>query len=274
MFDKLHWRYQPKRVSPYRDNTKQVIKKGLRPFWIVVFIIIAGIVYLLFGTRFFYINKINVQGTRYLEKQQIVDKVNALLQHRRWFIIPESNIFFTPVAQIQSDLTDIRLERISVTRSFPSTLNIQITEKQASAFWSSGNRWYELDKNGFIMSEVVKPSDNSVKITFANSLEPAEIGKQVIDPKLLEEALAIKANLPDLPVTALDVFVIDPANPYTISFRNKQGALIYFTTELSLQTQLQKLTIFNNDKNRTEAGWQDKIHYIDLRYGTTKVYYQ
>ncbi|PJE75785.1 hypothetical protein COV04_02475 [Candidatus Uhrbacteria bacterium CG10_big_fil_rev_8_21_14_0_10_48_11] len=272
---RFRWKFQPSPRAPYRAPAQKSTRRG-RPFPVksVLVVLLIGSFYLVFGTRTFAVTGVTVTGTRYLEKQQMIEKVDAILSENRWFFIPARNFFFVPTAQVSAALSNIRLERITVKKSFPNGLSITVVEKQPKAAWRAGDKWYELDKKGIIINQIVLPSTDALKVTFANSLETGAIGKQIIQPSLLNTVLAVNANLPDLPITKVSEYVIDTQNSYSIGLRDTQGITIYFSTELPLSIQTNKLSVFYAEKTRTEPDWLANIDYIDLRYGSTKVYYK
>src|SRR3989338_9810471 len=78
----------------------------------------------------FAIKTVNILGLKNIPEKEIRQLINKNLESRIWGILPAGNIFLFPKAQLTQDVSEKYIvEKISIDRQLPFTININIDEK-------------------------------------------------------------------------------------------------------------------------------------------------
>ena len=146
------------------------------------------------------------------------------------------------------------------------------------ALWLNRGYQYDLDLEGRIIGEngpvTDTQNDNSIKITNSASIQETRVGDRVISNHVLETIRSIYTKLPSQLGITFQLFDINEIEQGKIAVRTNKGWTIYFSTVADTVSELNKLTAFMLEKDRTDPRWRDNLNYIDLRFGNTRIYYK
>lgn len=237
-----------------KARRKRIIKRS-------IFILILTVVALgLFITKsnIFLIKNIEVSGNKLISKNLIVDKLQD---------IKGENIFFVKSNNIKTKLkSDPYINEISISRKFPSTLKVNVTEKNI-AYYVKSNYRYDIISSDFIFLEKLNnlKGKKLIEITGLNSGNET-LGSKYIDTKddtrledFLKELYKIKqANTTEHNITKVDV-------------SNLNSIIVYFgTTEIKVGNGEDLVKKMNDALNilsgLKEQKFDMKNGYIDVSF--------
>jgi len=236
-------------------------------------------VYFFIYSSIFDINRIIILGNATINAKIIEDIVDQIKKEKRWFIFPQKNILFFDDNFLKSELmNNIHLDSVQIKKRPWGTLYISISEKTAVALWLNRGRHYTLDKQGKIIDEIGSVSndqvDNFVKITNNSLIQETKIGERVMSDHVLETIKNINSKLPPQIGIKFNLFDISEAEQGKIIARTAENFAVYFSTIADVAPELNKLIAFVLEKDRVDRNWRDNISYIDLRFGSTRIYYK
>lgn len=252
---------------------KDMLSKLSPRFWLLLFlaiIVIILFIYLAGWSTLLSVKKFEVRGTNLIPGSSVEDIARQRLSLKRIFVLPENGLIFYNSNALVSELKErYPLEQVKVVKRLPSTVVVTITERTPAAIWFEADSYYEVDKEGWVLSLTEGPVEGLP--TLYNNGYPALDGKQV---KNKERFFTFSADLGTafsqrFPYIAIKQLVVDNELS-TIKLIPLKGAFIYFSTDDSVTTQLERLDLLLQSELK---GRFEKIRYIDLRFGD-KVYYQ
>lgn len=147
----------------------------------IFFALLLCLVLLITGFSFvispaFSVGNIVVEGNKYLT----VDEVYKIAG------VPDKiNIFRLNTNEIQARLyKDLRVEKAEITRVFPSTIAIQLTERKPVAYVACDYGFVELDKDGMVLAAYKTVRTIDVPMITGITLHDLYVGDQVEDAAL------------------------------------------------------------------------------------------
>ncbi len=153
---------------------------GISGLTIARIISFAGLVaalwvgYWLLTSPNFRISNVEVQGGRFLSSNEVIAAT----------AITDQNIFLLN----EADMAE-RVKKLSyvldarVSRSFPNSVTVEVTERHSMLNWQVGSTNYLVDNDGIVLESFVQLPNNAAKFTVVKSLDdkPLKIGDKV-DP--------------------------------------------------------------------------------------------
>lgn len=266
-------RYRHQQTDHSSSRVKQ--KENLASFIVPIAVILtmAGIFYLIFFSSLFKIINIEVLGNKYVDASIIQNTITQQQNSVRFWILPQSNILAFDELKATSNLIHPRIEQIEIEKSLPNTLRIVVAEKIGTAKYSWQGRWYEIDDSCVVIGEVGGPDTDSLIVSDSGRVAAPGLGSSVCEIESLIFVKSIDANIPqgfDIEIMRYDFGTI---NNYAIDAYTSDGWYLKFSTELSIQEQVDKLRLFMLAKS-SDAKWKNELTYIDLRFGDSRVYYR
>ncbi len=163
----------------------------------------VGAYIIVFQSDQFVLRNITVNDTQFIPKQEVIDKTNALLQDsflgipkNRYWTISESSV----TRQLKSGFANnFAAEDIQVTKKYPNTLQVQITERVPSVIWATRDaggvdHYYTIDHKGVVTAETTNKNEVDTKLPqiFDKNRAQLGIGWQIIHPDYLSDLMAVK----------------------------------------------------------------------------------
>lgn len=188
----------PKYANPYfpklKPSAQRVatswLKKEGWAWGIASVLLVGGLGFFLLQHSFFQINSIDVQGTQRISADEVKKITQGVLDQKILWSIPESSYWVLRPRVVEDALRNqltqrLALGEIKITKHFPHTLTIQITERIPSMNWVSGEIWYVLDPNGVILQAYAKSEDVDHALPTIVDLNqtPVQAKQQVVRPE-------------------------------------------------------------------------------------------
>jgi len=203
---KQRWQnpYFPKEQVP--KDPKEKLKKWFwyKDGWVylgILLLLVGSMGYLIFGTKYFFIKNVVVNGNKNLTVDEINNTLNSYLNSKFLFLFPHNNfLFFSPdrgVEQVRNNVSNkFALESVGIKKKWPNTIEINISERVPGLVWIANNEYYYLDLEGLATQKIAKLDDinsNFPKITDQNN-NKVELNKQVISQNIINYILNLEKN--------------------------------------------------------------------------------
>jgi cell division septal protein FtsQ len=235
-------------------------------------------IYVVFFSPFLELNNIEIEGNKEIASGEILDKVEGISGQNFMRLIPRDNYLLLPQSKIEEGLKNEfkKISSVQVSKKFPSTLSIQITERKALLVWCAGEDCYIVDENGiaYAKADFESPEilqNNLVRI-IDQSARPISLGQAVVDSDYVNFAMGIRDALKQQ--TGLEVngqYQTPSRMAEELDVATTDGTNIFFSTQFPLDEAVGALgavlkkQIKDSDKNN--------LDYVDLR-SENKVFYK
>ncbi len=239
-----------------RAKRKRLIKKSI---FIVILILIAGGL-IVTKSNLFLVKNIKVNGQNLVTKDLIDEKLQS---------IKGENIFFIKSSEVEKTLkSDPYVNSISLKRHFPSTLEVNVKEKNIGYYVKYGDEYDVISSDLVLIEKVDKLKGNGLIEIKGLKSEGRKIGEKYVDTKddkrlenFLETLYEIKnANTTKNKITMVDVANINNIVIYFNNVKVKVGNGNDLIKKINTA-----LNILEDKKLNLKKG------YIDLSFDGTPV---
>jgi cell division septal protein FtsQ len=278
--------YNPnKYANPFFRKSKSWFSFRLRfnkNFYLTIFlalIILGSIIWLLFFTNIFNIKAVEIQGASRISKNDIESLVwqeanNKIFKIGEWSFGSEEKLFlFNKEALSKKINENFYLDSMVINKKIPSTLVINLVEKQYSMVWQEGDDgFYFIDNTGLVIKETLPEEIRANNYPVIINKGGARLADKKIDinQNTLDDINAIFKNLKAGELHfIIDNFILDD-DTGTIKMKIKEGPIVYFSAKNDINQQINKFIVVMKEKIKSDFS---KKKYIDLRYGDM-VYFQ
>lgn len=229
---------------------------------IAVVLVIGGLLYLIFGTKIFILDQLQVEGQHLVKQEEIVNtlfpngfsKVNALT----FMDGRAERKLTTKIPQIQSVTFNKNI--------FSKALTVRVIEHETSIIWVTGGERYLVNRNGVAYE---RAPENSPLLPVEDLKNiPISLNQQVVAPVFIDFVSSFVANLPRRTNISVRRIVI-PETTFEVEMETEEGWKIILDTTGSYEEQLNNLVRVLRELN-PESPIRE---YVDLRIGK-KVFYK
>ncbi len=244
-------------------------------FWaylFTLFIVLSGAGWALFFSPFFVISQVDVTGTDEVRAREIEDIFWQQTDLNRLYFLSQTRLPLFDSNYLQSKILErYNLEKVSIKKKIPSSIVIQVTEKEPAAVWFEMDTYYIIDDEGYMLRIVPGVIAGLPTIYNNADLQYDEQSKRIFNQTgVITVARDIQSQL-EGSLSYLSVHQMTvPQEKNTLTLILKDGPLIYLSTNQPLPIQLEHLTTLHNTELKNQ--WS-KLDYIDLRFGD-KLYYK
>src|SRR3989344_2360847 len=263
-------------------QAKYLAKKRKRIFlrfflWLtLVLAVVAGIIYLLFFSKVFYVREVSIANRSFIPNQEIKQMIDDFLGQKKFFISGFSSLIFIESDKIQSLITEAfpQAENVVVEKKYPHTVKVSLDGKTALGIWcfgekSSGGCFY-FDKNG-IAFETSADSDGPLLLRVEDEKSQFEkLGQAVTDKEPLAFILSIRPELEKIKIDIKKI-TIPLDEDFRVDAETTEGWKIYFSVRDDLKSQVNSLNVFLAQKISSEK--RSILQYIDVRI-PNRAYYK
>ena len=260
--------YQAKKLKNpfYRKRNETGKRAGL---WLIGGLIVSvALIWFFLATPFYVLKNIEISGLERLNNNELSDIIEIKKNESVFLIFKQSNFFlFDREELIEEVMAKYNFSLVSVKKSLPDTLKIELSERPYSFIFEEGSDLFYASKDGYIIKdEPVSDGDKSKYFILENRSSIVSINSKLkinLKAQYLDFVFAVKNNL-DLHQDLLaEKFIIDQElNSLIVDF--KEGPIVYFNTQNDPKQQVDDLALVKREKIRDNF---NIINYIDLRYG-------
>ncbi|MFA6389334.1 MAG: hypothetical protein WCW77_02020, partial [Patescibacteria group bacterium] len=222
----------------------------------LVLFLMAGLIWILFFSKLFLINSLEIQGQPEEIKKAIEEKAWQETKKRRFLFFTEANLFIFDKNRLADSLkTDYAFDQLMINKSLFHKIKIEFHQKDFSLVWKEGDKYYFIDDKGVILKEAdplnIK-TDNFPIIE--NQGEPLAENKKIGDELSRLDYTrnlfaAIKSNKDQ--EIKIEKFVIDK-DAQTVKLLVNSGPQILFSIEAGMDGQLTRLFSLIKEKLKDE----------------------
>lgn len=232
---------------------------------------IFGIIGTLLYHPFFDVRIIHIKGNQKISTQNIQDIVQSVLDERQLMILKEKNFFILHSDLISQELKKHYVfEKISISKSPFSVLNIEILERMPVVIVKSGNTMYYADKDGKSLGYAdAQEADNTNFLNrlpqiWLNQEKSFALNDQIVSPATLQFIISLFKMIPDRTGIVLQGAILQDEEGRLPHIVTSEGWQIYVDRQNDWEKQVTVLKNILNIKfkNNNRAGLQ----YIDVRY--------
>jgi cell division septal protein FtsQ len=144
-------------LSPKRKRKKK-LKLERKTYSVLgsVFVVLAGLAFLFFGSGVFKVESIDVQGANTVKVESLKEVVNSYLDQGE-FVKKRNNIFLVRLGDLREDILEQipKLKEVELKRNLFNGLLINITEKEPRGIYCTDDCYY-FDQQGIIYEPAPK----------------------------------------------------------------------------------------------------------------------
>lgn len=236
--------------KPKIDIKTSKIKEPKFRFWLIIKIgivlaILVALSWWLFFSGVFNIREITIKGEAGAET---MDAINALYG---------KNIFWLGGKRAEENLKQKQpgIKAIQIIRGLPSTIKIELVERESTLTWRSQDKLYLVDSEGVVFKQIDKPRHFLIADLDNIEIKP---GRQILDKDFIEFVKLANQEIPLRTEFKIDHFEIQEST-YQVFALAENGRKIILNSMRQINPQIEALKKTWNER-------QDEIaEYIDLR---------
>jgi len=240
---------RPGSVQYPRKDKHLISAQGFIRLLLVLVILIAGLLFI--KSSYFTVGSVIVEGNKYVSIEEVY----------RIADIPESiNIFNLNTTTIKMRLMrDLRIAETDVSRRFPGTIVISITERKPMAYVASGYGFLELDKQGVVLAALKNIKQINVPMITGIRLE-----NEYINDKIENESIENIVNY----LSLLDEITLNQLSE--INLKSSEQIIAYTVNSVYIRlgnsAQLSDKAKLTNEILHELSDKKKIVEYIDLNY--------
>lgn len=260
-------------ISDTLRRKKQKIKK-IKIYLIIfsVLLIVGAVIYFL-RLPFIQISEIKINGNVFVEKQEIEQKANALLNKNLLWIIPNRNIFlFSKYELIESIKINPAIVSVKIRKDFFKTLSIEIQEQEKEMIYCTSiekTECFYVNKNGFIYAKIDDIIIPEQEVIIYNEKGIKGLKDNLIEEKNYIDIVLFVRNLARQEIKIKEVYLKTDSTVEFISWDNTRFITSIFDEYKKDFANL--IALFDQQVVLKEQ--LSNVEYIDLRFGN-KVFYK
>ncbi len=216
---------------------------------------VAGLAYAAVASPLLTAQHIDVEGTQTLDQSALIDISG--LKGKSMLDLPTD-------AATQRLLQVPAVQSVAISRTWPQTVTITITERTPVAYWSVNGRDYVVDIDGVVLSSGV-PADPAPRIVEPNSTRVLAAGDRVHPDAI---ALALRITQESTSVLGKKIESLEYTNGIGVTAVFQGGMRVTFGDERSYDYKMAVLDSLMSDL--TAQGITP--HTVDLRFGERVTY--
>lgn len=277
---------------------------------IIILGTLIWIVYFVLYSPIFKIKNITIVGNEEIFQDDIKRQICQVMEQKKYFLIPRDTFFTTPIDLLSRTLSEtFILANLEISKEFPHDLKINLKEKLSNLNFCTENeeiKCYQINYRGEVtkrtgpnepgsspptlfyrlpslkkkepVGETVTPVAATTTATTTTDIESQSVaqiprivvGKTKIPTEIVHFVLELLGVFGDK-VGGIEIQDVEINNlDSSIIINTRQGYQIYFNRDEDMIKQIDNL---NTLLAKEIKGEQDRLEYIDLRFGD-RVYYK
>jgi len=217
-----------------------------------------------------------ISGTENVNSQDLQNIANNSITKKfidlGFWSLSSKSIFLASINNIQNQIlnSNTGIKTISVNKTYPQNLTIQIQERKPFAIFCQSEKCFNIDDTGVIFEELASVPENSFIVRQNLALDNLYLGKNVVQEKTMTTISEIKKDLQDNFKINLTEATI--STPIRLDIKTGEGWQIYFDIDENSNASLQitKLNLLLKDQITTIS--RQNLEYIDLRFNDRAYY--
>jgi hypothetical protein len=260
-------------ISDSLRRKKQKVKKIKIYLWIcAAVLLLAGFLYVL-TIPAIQIKEVKINGTIFVDKSEIEQKTNALLDKKIFWFIPNRNIFIFSKHELEESLKkNPAVISAKIRKDLFHTLAIEVREHEKEMIYCTSidkTDCYYINKEGFIYAAVKGIIIPEQEIIIYNEKETKKLQDILMQTDVYVDISLFVKNLARQEIKIKEVYIKSDSTVEFISWDNTRFITSIFDEYKKDFANL--IALF--DKQAITKEQLLTIEYIDLRFGN-KVFYK
>lgn len=244
------------------------------PLW-SAFSLVGG--YILFFSPALMIQEVQVEGENILPAAEYRSVAESLMEGSSFGVLNRRNFFFVPTGQITTSILDQypQMASVSVSRHFPASLRVKLTESDSILLWCSGGPCYGVRDGRAVLMPLAEDSRyDSIRFSVIDqSALPVALGEELhpVEP-YLGALLSVKKNFLKLGVGGVASVARTPSrHSGEITLSTDEGWELMLSVLRPVEDSLGMLRAFLSEYSKEHSD-RSALTSIDLRV-EGKVFY-
>lgn len=237
------------------QHDRKAKKLSSAPVFVRMLLLLVALIaaFLFINSTYFTVGSVIVEGNKYLSVEELYRAAG----------IPEKvNILRMDTTDIRDRLLrDLRVANVEVSRQFPSTIVIRVTERQPLAFVANAYGFVQLDKDGVVLAAMKSIKQVSVPIITGIRLGNIYVGDKV-ETSSIKSILTYLGALDESTLSQLSEININPSGELTVYTAQM------ITIRLGSGERMEEKANLTRDVLRDIGDKKAAVDYIDLNYAS------
>jgi cell division septal protein FtsQ len=248
--------------SERRKESPRILKRIIR--FAILILIVFGINYL-FTNDYLRIKNIRIVGDNTFQSQ-IIEVAQKELDKSRLLIFKNNNFLLMNKNSIEEEIKSQipEVKEIIITKKFSDSIELKITERQASIGWQVRDKRYLLDGDGYLLKET-DTFDGYVAVKDNSEIEVSK-DKRIVYPNFIHFVKDMSDKFTSLKIGVKSIEISETT--FIIDVFTQDGYKIVLNTTKSLSEQISKL----EEALKYIGDSISKLDYIDLTVKNKAVY--
>ena len=239
---------------------------------VCVFVILAGLVYVIVYSPVFKISIIEVLGAKTLDQNKLKDIVRKDISGMNYGIFPQNNIFNINTDRIKKTIigANFPILSVNVTANFKK-ITVNVEELEASMRVVGATQSYILDQEGRVM-KFADPGEgeNLIAVSFSSPTKILSVNDVALSQTQMKFIMELHKYFATQAGIVDKIITIDQPN-YAVNVVTVEGWYAVFDPDIDLNKQLKALAAVLAGKFSPDL--RKSLLYIDARFGD-RVFYK
>ncbi|MFH0857781.1 MAG: FtsQ-type POTRA domain-containing protein [Candidatus Magasanikbacteria bacterium] len=169
-----------KSQNPFNISTDDGLGTRKKIYIAIILFSFIGICYTLLFNEFFHVQKVEIQGNDRITKQELIDTVIGITRYNKLLFLPGESYVLVNTNEIRDILMKkYPLNSITVKKTFPNLLTIELTEKISTVIYDNGYQYAYIGTDGKIIELLEKVGEDEWEIQYQMATTTNEQGNVV-----------------------------------------------------------------------------------------------
>ncbi|NTW46374.1 MAG: FtsQ-type POTRA domain-containing protein [Candidatus Moranbacteria bacterium] len=256
----------PKRPLISRERPSSGPGIGAFLLWVVFG---TTAVYTLFFSEFHRVGSVEVSGASEVSVSGIEDFVRGDLSGRILGIFPRDNFFLVSGRRLSDDLRREypTLATVSVTKRFPDTVAISVTERDRILLWCSAGPCFLIGDDGVAADagNAERPENDTYVLRVVDTgARPIEVGEPVLRPETVRTLLSLERGLRERGGISFSPVLASPSRVSgEVRFQTTEGWELLSGLDMDPEKTVASLRLVLDREIPSER--RASLRYVDLR---------
>lgn len=240
---------------------------GVAVLWVLFF---GTGAYLVLFSPYLALDPPRITGLEHIDAEHFSETVAGELSQRYLDLFPRARFFLLQPKRLEATLLARYplIQKLEITRTFPSTLEIAVSERPGLVLWCTGGTCLHILENGAALptSDVYHETVNQSRTITIEDLSGQTIapGEGVFEPDFVFLPQIIRQSLQEtLGLATENTMTVTSRFANELRVKMTAGWQIYFSTRLSPEASLAALQLLFDTEIPQER--RSQLLYIDLR---------
>lgn len=249
-----------------RERRSRVSPKLVRGVLVGIVVLILGGVYgVLFWSPTFRVETPVIEGTQRVDAALVEAAASQVLDGSRWLVLPNRALLAAPTGELERVAASVSgsIESVTVRKELPSTLKLEIHERQPLAIWSAAGDFFFVDSRGVAYEQIERSESRDVSLpVIVDERSAATVeGDRVTTEASLTFVASVYDELTRGGGIGVNFFVAPSRLAPDLILVTSEGWKVYLATETDAHTQVLTLQTVLKEQVKDRRN----LEYIDLR---------